>query len=127
MNDYDVTVMDTTVENRRSALWSVLNSSMNAPMIRMLVGPRQQGIGEVNSSKISICPNPASSQVTVHISEGSGRVQGRILDLNGREVISSEWDAAQPNTINIASLSRGVYVLKVTANGKTTVEKLVVK
>lgn len=126
MNIYDVNVYDTAVYNGAS-LWANSNSKMNAPMIRMLVGPRQQGIGEVKSSRISIYPNPASSQVTVHISESTGTVRCSILDLDGREVISSEWDALQPNTLNIASLSRGVYIMKVTANGKTTVEKLVVK
>ncbi len=128
-NDYDVLVLDTTGNNSYSQtrLYPVLNYNQNAPMIRMLVGPRQVGIGSVGSTKVSLYPNPATSQVTVSLAGASGTAQCAIFDICGREVWAGSWDAAQPKSIDLTKFSNGIYMLRTVVNGETTVQKLVVK
>lgn len=78
-------------------------------------------------SHLRIHPNPANSQVNVSIAGAEGRAMCTILDLSGREVWNGSWDASQSNTIDLSGFSKGVYMLRVTLGGNSTVKKLVVK
>jgi hypothetical protein len=48
----------------------------------------------------------------------------QIFDLLGKEVLKSN---VVNNTVNVAKLTAGVYVVKITEEGKTATRKLVIK
>lgn len=64
-----------------------------------------------------IYPNPATSQLTIDLKE-EGNANVAIYNILGQTLIQENvYDMS--NTINISDLSQGMYVVKVTQNGKT--------
>ena len=48
----------------------------------------------------------------------------QIFDIVGKEVIKSN---VMNNTVNVSGLNAGVYIVKITEEGKTATRKLVIK
>lgn len=73
---------------------------------------------------LKIYPNPVSNGV-LHI-ESNLNLERTIslFDVLGKQVLST---TTSNNTINTANLKSGIYILKITENGKTSTKKLVVK
>jgi hypothetical protein len=77
-----------------------------------------QGTGEINN--ILIYPNPVHTVLFI-----DGTYQNTwitIMDNNGRILMDSEL---HDNRIDISSLSDGVYIIRITAGGKTVIKKFV--
>ena len=69
-------------------------------------------------------PNPVSGN-TLHLtSTANAAMSVQIFDLLGKEVVKSN---VVNNSVNIAKLTAGVYVVKITEEGKTATRKLVVQ
>jgi len=78
-----------------------------------------------NSAIITIYPNPASSSLSVVVSENA-IVQ--LLDMEGREVLmQTNVNANQSQEINTQSLASGVYLMKVSNENFVSVKKVVIK
>ena len=75
---------------------------------------------------IAIYPNPAQSSFTIE-SKKSGEKQLRMYDLYGRLVLSLEFN--KQKEIDIATLSKGVYILEISSIDKSQVviEKVIVE
>ena len=78
--------------------------------------------GAWKEENMSVYPNPANEYVTIDGMPEESTVQ--LYDLMGRMLVSS-----QQNTLSVASLPNGIYLLQVLpSNGKTMVSsKLVIK
>jgi hypothetical protein len=83
------------------------------------------------NSLFSVSPNPASNIIAVSAKGVSGAsAMLNILDLNGRTVLSQEAVIAGDKldaTLDIQSLSNGVYFLQAIVNGETVASKKVMK
>ena len=76
------------------------------------------------TNKISIYPNPVNSLVTI---SGENLLKIEIFNIMGQTVFSMICNADK-NTINIANLNSGIYLIKVrTANGKDFAKRIVKK
>ncbi len=74
---------------------------------------------------IKVYPNPADKQITVQLPATEGKYTVSITDVAGKRVYQSQL-AAGTQTINIAKLMKGNYVLELTdAKGNRSVEKIV--
>ena len=72
------------------------------------------GINDVNNINVAVYPNPASDKLNI---EGEGISEVQLMDINGRTVMT----ANNGGVLNIASLTNGVYVIRVvTAEGVHT-------
>ena len=72
------------------------------------------GINDVNNINVAVYPNPASDKLNI---EGEGISEVQLMDINGRTVMT----ANNGGMLNIASLTNGVYVIRVvTAEGVHT-------
>lgn len=77
---------------------------------------------------VHIVGNPFKDQIKVMLPEHRGAVSLRLLDASGKVYISRMVPASHDGTISLevdASLSKGLYLLEVTTDGKRTVHKLV--
>ncbi len=74
---------------------------------------------ELNNS-ISLYPNPAKSTLNINTKQIIDTIE--IYDLNGRKVISQNFTAQ----LNVAALSTGLYIVKLTADNKHAVKKLAI-
>jgi hypothetical protein len=79
------------------------------------------GISNVKLSDVSIYPNPAKEVLNIKTSATKYEIE--VVDVLGRVVITEN---SKP-TINISDLTKGVYFVKVTQNGTTNTEKIVVE
>ncbi len=86
-----------------------------------------QGIADVDAEgNLSIYPNPASTTVTLSVSEQMAGSAVSIVDVNGRVVMSEELNG-QTLTMNIRDLAKGAYFVRITGEQTTVVRKLIVE
>jgi|AntDeeMinimDraft_5_1070356.scaffolds.fasta_scaffold01345_9 hypothetical protein len=77
----------------------------------------------------SLYPNPADAEFHLTLGQSSGDVDVAIYDLQGRQVMTKQFQGTSnfDQMVNIQSLSKGVYFVKVKANGTQGTRKLIVK
>jgi hypothetical protein len=130
---FDMTVTENAFDN--VALWFAINYN-DADPANLLMGDTIYidqmtatimdpvlATGTVNASKVNVYPNPAQDNVTVAAAKGSAVA---IYNLAGAQVLATTT-ASETQTISIANLTAGVYIVKVVSEGKTYNSKLVVK
>lgn len=72
---------------------------------------------------LKMYPNPVKAG-NLHIETAlNGDIDVAIFDLVGKEVVNTK---VVNNTINVANLTSGIYVVKITEEGKTSTQKLVI-
>lgn len=76
-----------------------------------------------NISGLKVYPNPAKNTLYV-TSDSFATKQVELFDVLGKSVLNTK---VVNNTVNISSLSKGVYVAKITEEGKTATRKVVVE
>lgn len=77
------------------------------------------GINDVNAADVKLFPNPTSGNLYVEV-EGLQKVE--IIDAVGRVVLSQN-----NGTVNMSTLANGIYTVRVSANGTTSIKKVVKK
>lgn len=81
-------------------------------------------VEDMEKENITVYPNPASSNLTVTLA-GNEAATVQLFNLVGQQVYSET--AVNSASINVSSLKAGVYMLKVSQNGKVYTSKVVVK
>lgn len=88
------------------------------------------GISENSQSVTGIYPNPASGRLNIKFDlEEPSRVEVSIIDLLGSSFLRDEYELnSGPATkeLNISSLSKGIYIVRITYNGNVANHKLIV-
>jgi len=83
----------------------------------------------INNDKISVYPNPApKGQLNIHINDFVGKINIQVADLNGRivyKVTDSNFNIDK--SINLNSLQKGIYILKVNNETVNFTEKIIIK
>jgi hypothetical protein len=83
------------------------------------------GINEVNDNALKLYPNPASDHLYITIDgQTQSPVSVSISDMSGRSVITNE---TVTNSMNISSLTNGIYLIKVSAAGNTYIKRIVIQ
>jgi hypothetical protein len=90
------------------------------------------GIDEIEefSKTVSVCPNPAIENVTLtYYLQNSGKVKISAIDILGQEVYSeilkNELVGEQSEILNIQSLKRGIYFIRIETNEATASRKII--
>lgn len=73
---------------------------------------------------LSVYPNPVSGNTLYVTSDNSVEKAVAIFDVLGKQVVNA---TTVSGAVNVANLNAGVYIVKVTEEGKTATRKLVVK
>ena len=81
-------------------------------------------VEEMEKENITVYPNPASNYLNVTLA-GDEAATVQLFNLVGQQVYSET--AVNSASINVANLKAGVYMLKVSQNGKVYTSKVVVK
>ncbi|MBO4504763.1 MAG: T9SS type A sorting domain-containing protein [Bacteroidales bacterium] len=82
------------------------------------------GVEEMEKENISVYPNPATNKFTVNLA-GSEKANIELFNLVGQRVYNST--ATEKAEVNVSNLRAGIYMLKVSQNGKVYTSKVVVK
>ena len=76
---------------------------------------------------MNLQPNPATSQVNLNIHGVTGMVNCMLIDMSGRVVYNQNINAETTNVINLNSLAKGAYFVRITNDKFSKVEKLIVR
>ena len=87
--------------------------------------PGPGSIDGVENNIMSLCPNPASTMVTLSVAM-EGNLTMSLIDMNGRTVGS--WQLTDGSlTFDVSNLAKGAYFVRITGEKSTAVRKLIVK
>ncbi|MCH2192524.1 T9SS type A sorting domain-containing protein [Kordia sp.] len=78
---------------------------------------------EFGTTEFNMYPNPATGNIVTIASASNNTKDVQVYSILGKQVINTTIT----NTLNIADLQSGVYVVKITDNGKSATKKLVIK
>ncbi len=84
------------------------------------------GVNDVNTLKVSLSPNPASTTVTINTATEIMQSIS-VFDVLGKKVLSRENLSSTSNTLIVEGLVSGVYLVKVTTSNGTAVKKMIVQ
>ena len=73
---------------------------------------------------LTMYPNPLRGNTLYFNSTANADMSVQIYDVLGKEVVNSK---VMNNTVNVSGLNAGVYIVKVTEEGKTATRKLVIQ
>lgn len=88
------------------------------------LGTYTLSVNENAIAGLKIFPNPVSNGNLFISTATNGTKAVSIYDVLGKQVIKT---SVQDQAVNVASLKSGVYIVKVTEEGKTATRKLVIK
>lgn len=97
------------------------------PSEALVITLRGAGVDEINSSNISIHPNPANDIVNIAIENVTSNIQVVIYNSVG-QVVYSMNDIAENGyntSINISELSNGTYTLQIRSNENVWTNKII--
>jgi hypothetical protein len=77
-----------------------------------------------NINGLTMYPNPLSGNTLYLTSSANAAMSVQIFDLLGKEVLKAN---VVNNAVNVSGLNAGVYMVKVTEEGKTATRKLVIQ
>ena len=85
-------------------------------------------VGEDNLIKSNIFPNPSNGEFKVQLAD-AGSYNFRLLNIIGQEVFagSEDVDANGIVPFNFSHLDKGVYLLSIESEGKTSVQKITLR
>ena len=86
------------------------------------------GIDAIESNvKVSLQPNPATAQSQLTIEGVNGQINFSLIDMSGRVIAEEVINANEVKTINVSSLAKGTYFVRLTNSNFSKVEKLIVR
>lgn len=81
-----------------------------------------------SSNLFKIYPNPSNGLLNININNYVGQLQIKVYDINGREVFSqNSIDFNTISSINLESLSAGMYILKLQGENLNYSEKIILE
>lgn len=86
--------------------------------------PATASLNDNNINGLTMYPNPLKGNTLYLTSTANAEMSVQIFDILGKEVVNSN---VINNTVNVSSLNSGVYIVKVTEEGKTATRKLVIQ
>ncbi|MCF8461459.1 MAG: S8 family serine peptidase [Flavobacteriales bacterium] len=100
-----------------------MNGMLGAGRINAFQTLGNVSISELNGGTFSIYPNPTIDRINFKksITDDVSRIS--ILDVSGREVVSSSW----VESLDVSHLASGIYTVLIDANGKLSQTKMMIQ
>lgn len=88
------------------------------------VTPTNLAVNQNSIAGLSVYPNPVSNGVLYINSDANASRTVAIYDILGKQVVKT---TTSNSAINVSTLNAGIYMVKITEEGKTATRKLVIK
>ena len=107
---------------------SVFVDNIEAPVV-MTCTFKLMGIYDPQAANVrmKLQPNPATSNVFISLKGVTGMVDMALIDMSGRVVNTSRFNAENGANLNVSNLAKGAYFVRITNNKFSKVEKLIVR
>jgi hypothetical protein len=96
----------------------------NCLAINIIRTNNNTGITEINQDKISIAPNPASSEISIKSEEMFSQIN--IYSTQGN-IVYTEQQNAKEASISINELNEGLYIIQIRLTNGQTISKRIIK
>lgn len=83
------------------------------------------GIEKHNSLNANVYPNPMANELNIQLPFAATKVSVSITDIMGREMIAPVTTSGTNVNVNNVNLNAGTYFVKITADGKTQITKVI--
>ena len=84
------------------------------------------GVSENNSSTYSIHPNPAKNELFITAQNTTQNLKIKIFNIEGKLLSTQTLEVANKTSIDVSSLTSGIYFLNIEdENGNTTIKKFI--
>ena len=84
------------------------------------------GISENKLLSFEMYPNPVSDELNIQLPSGSEKAEVSIFDYTGR-LVSSKTISSNDTSIDVQSISKGIYIIRVASNTKIGVQRFIKK
>jgi hypothetical protein len=101
-------------------------SSFSSVDVRKFTVNSATAVNEVENNNFKLYPNPATTEFNVEFASTVNEGSIRIMDIQGREIMQKNINNVDFQSMNIAQLENGFYMVVINADGKTKTEKLTV-
>jgi hypothetical protein len=101
-----------------------LNANPASDYGKVVIGDIGLSIGENDSLDMVIYPNPVDGDYVTIQTPLNGDKLVEVFDVNGRKVMER---LLTTDTLNVGSISAGMYIVKVTVEDQSNVSKLIIK
>ena len=85
------------------------------------------GFDPVANVSMKLQPNPATSNVNIVMKGVTGTVNMALIDMSGRVVTTSKFNAENGYNLNVSNLAKGAYFVRITNDKFNKIEKLIVR
>jgi hypothetical protein len=119
--EYDLSAYDG--QTVRVGIHCVSNDSFVLQMDSFVV-EGTLGVNDVQSLEMNIYPNPVNGNFVTIQTPLNGTKYVEVFDITGKRLINTSLSA---DTLEVSSLSAGVYLIKVTVEGQSKTSKLIVR
>lgn len=89
-----------------------------------LTPPSSLSVAQNEIAGLRVSPNPVSTGMFYIVTELNATKNVQVYDIFGKKVVET---AVTDNGVNVNGLSKGLYVVKITEEGKTAVKKLIIE
>ena len=85
-------------------------------------------VAENTLSQFKVYPNPATNVINISLNKTlANDVNVSLTDLQGRQVLKTKIGTASTTSIDVSSISNGVYILSLESNNKTYSQKVIIE
>tara|TARA_B110000503_G_scaffold120499_1_gene183181 strand:- start:2829 stop:3704 length:876 start_codon:yes stop_codon:yes gene_type:complete len=109
-----------------SSEWIVTDSDSGWDDLGSYTGTGTASVRDNAIEGFATYPNPITKNTFTITSNSSNRKEFAIFNVLGKKVLSSSFSGVKSD-VDVSTISSGVYILKVTENGKTATKKLVIR
>jgi uncharacterized protein (DUF2141 family) len=79
------------------------------------------------NNQLSVFPNPANGVVNISLGEDLGAASIEVTSMSGQLVLSEAIKSTNNASVDVSKLETGVYILKLTADNRVGIKKLVIE
>lgn len=80
--------------------------------------------GQMQDNYFALYPNPVSTQINISFPKNSDNAEFILFNILGERILQTKISALK-NSIDVSSLSSGMYIASITSNNKTTSYKII--
>jgi hypothetical protein len=113
-----------SVQFADGSYFDLMRNFDNCLAINIIRSNNSTGITEINQDKISIAPNPASSEISIISEEMFSQIN--IYSTQGN-IVYTEHLNANESTISINELNEGLYIVQIRLSKGKTINKRIIK
>jgi len=136
LNDPNYSTFQATADWRVETVWNISctatarqSNGIQGAIVKSksnISNNRVTGIKNFSQANFSVYPNPTNGSLNVVVNGSSnGKTNVKVFSMMGQELYNADINGTSTHNIDLSSFENGTYLLQVTSNSKTSVQRIV--